>query len=301
MVQNTRQKSRTLNEYQSEAEKTDRTGTDPQDGLLVSVLGIQGESGGLATLFKKKLRDGDSFTVYPEQCAEELGDILWYVANVATKLGLSLEYIAEKNLKKTKGRWGKFEVRETHRSQLDKDFPSEEQFPRLFDVTFNEKRIDSRHQITLFHDGIRIGDSLTDNSYFEDGYRYHDVFHLAYAAVLGWSPVTRKLLGCKRRSKKRTDEIEDGGRATVIEEGISVLVFEYAEKHNLLDGVGRIDSDLLTIISRQTSGLEINVASAGEWEHAILTGYKIFRLLNRHHGGIVTVDLNGRTLRYRKV
>ncbi|MGW7530630.1 hypothetical protein ACWGJ5_46485, partial [Streptomyces sp. NPDC054783] len=31
----------------------------------------------------------------------------------------------------------------------------------------------------------------------EDDYRFHDAFHLAHAAVLGWSPVSRFLLGCK--------------------------------------------------------------------------------------------------------
>ena len=34
-------------------------------------------------------------------------------------------------------------------------------------------------------DGQRIGDPLTDASLIEDDYRLHDVFHLAYAAVLG--------------------------------------------------------------------------------------------------------------------
>jgi hypothetical protein len=52
-----------------------------------------------------------------------------------------------------------------------------------------------------------------------------DVFHLAYAAVLGWSPVTRKLLDRKRRSNPQVDLAEDGGRAIVIEEGIAAMAF----------------------------------------------------------------------------
>ena len=50
--------------------------------------------------------------------------------------------------------------------------------------------------------GEKIGDELTDNAYKDDGYRFHDVFHSAYVAILGWSPVIRKLLKRKRKSKQ---------------------------------------------------------------------------------------------------
>lgn len=216
--------------YQDAASKTDHTGTDPQDGTLVSVLGILGEAGDLATLFKKKLRDGDSYTVYPEQCAEELGDILWYVATLCSKLGLSLEEVARHNLTKTEARWRSFSPSEQRRPLLDEACKLTEQIPRSFKILFAESREDSTNKVRLTRDGRACGDPLTDNAHFENGYRYHDVFHLAYAAVLGWSPVTRKLLNCKRRSNPKTDEIEDGGRASVIEEGISALVFQYADK-----------------------------------------------------------------------
>lgn len=56
-------------------------------------------------------------------------------------------------------------------------------------------------------------------------YRFHDAFHLAHAAVLGWSPVTRFLLSRKRKCDLRTGEGEDGGRAIAIEKGISALAF----------------------------------------------------------------------------
>lgn len=301
MNRQTTKRSLSIADYQSEAVNTDHTGNDPQDGILVSVLGIVGEAGDLATLFKKKLRDGDSFTVYPQQCAEELGDILWYVATLCTKLGFSLEEIAANNLSKTKSRWEKFAASDERRPFIDEGYPAHERIPRVFAITFTESKQDGRTKVTLFRDGKQCGDALTDNAHFEDGYRYHDVFHLAYASVLGWSPIARKILGCKRRSDSRTDEIEDGGRAGVIEESVSALVFQYAEKHNMLDAVGRIDSELLSLIVRLTGGLEVRQASAGEWEHAILLGYKIFRLLNRHRGGIVTVDLEERTLRFKKL
>ncbi|MDB5986119.1 MAG: putative pyrophosphatase [Nevskia sp.] len=289
----------TFRDYQKGATETDHTGENPQDGTLVAVLGLAGESGDLATQFKKRLRDGDSYTLYPEQCAEELGDILWYASTLCSKLGLSLEDVAQKNLTKTKARWKAQSTSSGVRPLLDAASPASEQIPRRFTVTFSETQKNGRNRVQLTRDGKPCGASLTDNSYFEDGYRFHDIFHLAYAAVLGWSPVTRKLLGCKRRSDASVDEIEDGGRASVIEEGISALVFQYADKHNNLDGVGRIDSEHLSLIARLVAGLEVAEASLGEWEYAILTGYRVFRLLNRNKGGEVTVDLTARTLTYK--
>ena len=60
--------------------------------------------------------------------------------------------------------------------------------------------------------GLNFGDRLTDNIVDPDGYRYHDIFHFAYAVHLGWSPVIRSLLRAKRKSVPATDENEDGGR-----------------------------------------------------------------------------------------
>src|SRR2546425_1996035 len=52
--------------------------------------------------------------------------------------------------------------------------------------------------------------SIQDNAYDDDGYRFHDVFHFAHLAILGWSPVLRKLLKRKRRNDVLVDEVEDG-------------------------------------------------------------------------------------------
>jgi NTP pyrophosphatase (non-canonical NTP hydrolase) len=288
-------------DYQSASAHTDHTPNDLEEAMLVSVLGILGEAGDVATLFKKKLRDGDAFTIYPNQLGEELGDILWYLANVCSKLGLSLDGIARKNLDKTRARWATTEITGPAKRLLDEDFSVLEQIPRHFSIDFVETRPRGGSKLTLYWEGNKCGDSLTDNAYFEDGYRFHDVFHLSYAAVLGWSPVTRKLLNRKRRSDKKVDEIEDGGRAAVLEEGIAALVFQYAEQHNQFDGVGRVDSDLLYLIRRLTAGLEVRGASPGDWEKAILSGYRVFRLLGRHRGGRVTVDLLDKSLKYSRV
>ena len=59
----------------------------------------------LASTVSKHLRDGDSHLLFKERVAEELGDLLWYVANVAAKFDLKLGEIAQSNLQKTQGRY----------------------------------------------------------------------------------------------------------------------------------------------------------------------------------------------------
>ena len=75
---------------------------------------------------------------------------------------------------------------------------------------------------------------------------YHDVFHYAYVAVLGWSPVVRALLQLKRKSNKVVDETQDGARANLIEEGIAALVFAEAKSQAFFKNVkpGKLSYDL---------------------------------------------------------
>ena len=57
----------------------------------------------------------------------------------------------------------------------------------------------------------------------------------------------------------------DCGRAAVIEEGISALAFDYARRHRMLEGVGRLDFQLLRTIKDMTSHLEVSRRTTGEW------------------------------------
>jgi NTP pyrophosphatase (non-canonical NTP hydrolase) len=81
-----------LQTYQAEAQKTDRTrGSKGQEFLL---LGLFGESGTLMDEVKKKQRDTRSYVGYERSVVEELGDVLWYLSNIADRAGLSLSAIA---------------------------------------------------------------------------------------------------------------------------------------------------------------------------------------------------------------
>ena len=61
-----------------------------------------------------------------------MGDLLWYVANVATKFDLDLAQVAEQNLAKCEGRWGELK----QRTPFDTAFPENERFPRRFSIDF---------------------------------------------------------------------------------------------------------------------------------------------------------------------
>ena len=90
-----------ISEYQ---ELSRRTATYPDAGenIIYPTLGLAGEAGEVAEKVKKLLRD-DGGVLSDERraaLAGELGDVLWYAAQVATEAGLDLEEIAQGNLDK---------------------------------------------------------------------------------------------------------------------------------------------------------------------------------------------------------
>lgn len=282
-----------LDEYQKLAIKAARFDITNTEGRVISLLGLAGEVGELSTEFKKQIRDGKSYKVFESKVIEELGDILWYLASISSVEGLSLESIAKANLKKIESRTpqGNSEVGASA-NQLDDNSPPEEQLRRAFDVEFVEKiEKGNLTYIQTMVDGKEFGNPLRDNHYEDDGYRYHDIFHFSYAVVLGWSPVVRKFFQCKRVSNPITDEVEDGGRAIVIDEAISALVFEYAKKHSYLEDIDTIDFSLLRTIKELTSHLEVSVRTHCQWERAILLGFEIWREIKDKKVGKIHCDL----------
>ena len=81
-----------------------RTATYPGagDNIVYPTLGLSGEAGEVAEKVKKLMRD-DAGVMSDERraaLAGELGDVLWYVAQVATEAGLDLEELAQANIDK---------------------------------------------------------------------------------------------------------------------------------------------------------------------------------------------------------
>lgn len=288
-----------MDDFQQRAKVTDQypiTG-DKEDNksFIVPLLGLAGEAGTLLSEYKKFLRDGSAHEHFAEEVREELGDLLWYVAIVADRFGLVLSDVAEQNLAKARSRWSKL-----HSDNMtpvewlyDVDFNSNEQLPRRIEIEFG---IESS-KVVMKWEGGYLGDPLTDNSIEEDYYRFHDVMHLSFAANLGWSPVIRSLMRRKRSSDKQVDEVQDGGRAIVVEEGLVAIIFAYGNRHDFLNNTNIVDVSLLKTIKSVTEPFEVGNRSYYDWQKAIVQGFRAWEHLRGHDGGKVNCDLINRSLR----
>lgn len=179
----------------------------------------------------------------------------------------------------------------TDRILFDSNFEEKEQIPRKFTVSFDPLTIDSKAKTKISIDGVQMGDIIDDNSHENDGYRFHDVFHYTFAALLGWSPCTRSMMKRKRKSIPAIDEVEDGARATITEESISLIVFNRAQKSAFFTNTNKVSSSLLNLIKEMTNSFEVSARSKKEWESAILKGYSLFRELVNNNGGVIHFDM----------
>ena len=161
---------------------------------------------------------------------------------------------------------------------FDEGLHPDEQLPRLLRVEIYEREVNNKKFVFQKFGGILLGDRLTDNHLPEDDYRFHDVFHLAYAAILGWSPTTRALLKIKRKSLPKVDENEDGARASLIEEGLATWIFETAKRHQFFANTPQLGLDLLKAVKNFVRGYGDQLP-LWLWERAILQGYAVFREL----------------------
>lgn len=234
-----------------------------------------------------------------------LGEMAWHISALAKTYGLSLSEIAQKNIEKVSYRQNRDSPTPLH----DAAFPASEQIPRRFEVTFVTTE---KGRSRMYIGGKQLGDDLTDNAYDEDGYRFHDIMHLANAAKLGWSPVLRSLMGRKRKTDSKVDEIEDGARAKIVEEAVVKVVHSEGERIarlmrpqdtssplRLFASREEITFRFLKLIHQLVAGLEVEQNRYWEWEDAILEGYALFHQLRLHGQGTITVDLGTKSLSFR--
>ena len=94
-----------LNEYQNKSKETARY---PNVGknIVYPTLGLTGEAGEVADKVKKVLRDSNGVFGRKEklELKLELGDVLWYIAQLSTELGFDLNDVALDNLNKLSSR-----------------------------------------------------------------------------------------------------------------------------------------------------------------------------------------------------
>lgn len=263
---------------------------DPTPAFEQTLMNLAGEVGTLVIE-----QQSGQITDDQTALAGRLVKIVRLLRQAANEAGVTLEAAAVKNLAKIFDRWPRERI---YPEFLDAGAVADEQLPRSLTIDIFERTVNGDDYVYQRCNGLNIGDRLTDNAAVKDDYRFHDVFHLAHVAVLGWSPVIRSLLRLKRKSDPRVDEVEDGARATLIEEGVTTWIFGQASNLELFEGMGVNDLpfNLLKQVREFVTGYEVEDTPLWVWEEAILQGYAAFRFLRRHRGGRVHVDMNNHRL-----
>ena len=90
-------------EYQELAARTSGAGKDGEQRKVIAALGLAGEAGEFANLIKKLVAHGHPIS--NDKLRDELGDVLWYLAEAATSCNLDLIEIANQNVEKLKARY----------------------------------------------------------------------------------------------------------------------------------------------------------------------------------------------------
>ena len=307
--------------YQRAARETSQLRLGGPQGAIAPMLGLASETGSILNIYKKYLRDGIDLAANREFLREELGDLLWYAAAVATACGLDLEDIAEANLRRTRDRYPRQRT-EAECGDLpvfDAGYPARERFPRRLVVAVAERVLPSGRPaavLTLvsaepdafpdgpvaiggklagYRVGAELGDPLTDNARRVDAYRFHDAIHLGLMAVLGWSPVMRALLRLKRKSSPDADECEDGARAIFAEEGLAAMLSRLAHGRTGFLSQTSIDGVVIEVAKAAATGLEAEVVPGWLWQAAIHQGFCAMHLLDQNGGGYLVANLGDHT------
>jgi NTP pyrophosphatase (non-canonical NTP hydrolase) len=259
-----------------------------QRAFEVSLLRLAGEAGDLA----KRFADG-AYQHNVDALRGDLVKLLGPLVQAANAEAVSLREAALHNMEKTEDRWP---TNRLFPIPMDEGFHIDEQLPRKMRVLVYEREVNGTKFVFQKMGGVLVGDRLTDNHLPRDDYRFHDVFHFAHAAVLGWSPTTRALLKIKRKSQKEVDENQDGARASLIEEGLTTWIFETAKQHRFFENTPKLGFDLLKGVKRFVRGYEAEKLPIWLWESAILQGYAVFRELGQKRSGAVVADMDERRI-----
>ena len=95
-----------FSEYQEKATKTALYPKVAGHGWMYPALGLANEAGEVNGKLKKVIRDNDGTIdeATQKEISKELGDVLWYIAQLATELQINLDEVAEANINKLASR-----------------------------------------------------------------------------------------------------------------------------------------------------------------------------------------------------
>jgi len=268
-----------------------RNGSADSREFETAVIALAGKAGVLLNEFS-----GGNIANSRDLLASHLAEILRALLQAAAIADVDLREAAKSNISKINSRWP---TNREHTPLFDQSFDEREQLPRRIEMHIVETQVGGQTCVIQLCNGVEIGSRLTDNKVVEDDYRFHDVFHLANAAILGWSPCLRALLKVKRKSRPEVDETQDGARAILIEEGLSTLVFHHALRLSYFESIKSLDYSLLKTVQDFVTGYEVDRCPLWQWEQAILDGFEVFRNLRTHRRGVVTADLVERSITFK--
>ncbi|MCF7795358.1 nucleoside triphosphate pyrophosphohydrolase family protein [Patescibacteria group bacterium] len=94
-----------FSEYQKESRKT-ALYPNQDNNYIYPTLGLAGESGEVSEKIKKIIRDKEGIVQEEDRLAieKELGDVLWYLSQLASELEIDLESVAQRNIEKLQSR-----------------------------------------------------------------------------------------------------------------------------------------------------------------------------------------------------
>jgi NTP pyrophosphatase (non-canonical NTP hydrolase) len=256
----------------------DRAGSDRSPEFEAAVIALAGKAGLLLNEFSAGKIENNR-----DLLSAHLAKIFFALIQAAVVADVDLRHAAQNNIDKINSRWPRTRQ---YAPLFDETFAEREQLPRKIEMHIVETKVGGKTCVIQLCNGVEIGSRLTDNKVAEDDYRFHDVFHLANAAVLGWSPCLRALLRVKRKSKPE------------VEGGVSTLVFHHALRLNYFASLKSLDYSLLKQVRDFVSGYEVDQCPLWQWEQAILKGFEVFRKLRTHRRGVVTADLNERSITF---
>lgn len=314
----------TFDEYEKQAAETVQLNLADDQAKMELVFGLISEVGCLARAFKLYIRDNVGLEGQRERLTEDIGDVQWYVAMIAKSLDIRLQEVVDANLRRTHDRYLSSETQ--YHPKFDEGYPATERFPRrmLFEsrpAAAGEGDSDPHAMFTIvdaqpypleflevdaagkrlgFVKGDGVGDAVNDNAPREDGYRYHDAVHVAFMAVLGWSPVLRHLLRIKRKSNDAVDRYQDGARARDVEEALSAVLKVFSRTRNGFATEADVDGETRDMIRRVVSDLEVADAPIWLWAKAISQGFVAMDALHRNSGGWLIADLDAQTLTFHQ-
>lgn len=293
--------------YQTVAFITRRTEDNQLRDVCTAVL--QQLAAQLSRDFLPNMEMGLNHEIRPKNPVDALGEIMWHLAALASLYKLTLSNILMLTREKALFRNPQNNPGPRHDSEKHT-----ERFPDRFEVHFVSVDSTRSNMFWVEHGTVvqKLGDMLTDNDHDGDGYRFHDVMHIAFAVHLGWSPNLRAFMALKRRSVEKTDEVEDGGRAKILEEALILEIHRRAEElENYFHEAGEptegspyncpgsLNFEFLRHLHELCGGHEVYKNPKQDWENAIRTGYDCYHKLRSKSGGIIAVDMTAKTLTFR--